>query len=44
MKSCEYYEDMFYNCPKLKGVKIKNPPKDFEFLSGLSKSQYTVVS
>lgn len=45
MKSCKFfYEDMFHNCPKLRSVKIKNPPKDFEFLSGLSKSQYTVVS
>ena len=44
MKSCEDYEDMFYNCPKLKDVKIKNPPADFESKSRLSKSQYTVVS
>lgn len=44
MKSCNYfYEDMFHNCPKLRGVKIKNPPDDFEALSGLSKSQYTIV-
>ena len=45
MKSCKYfYEDMFHNCPKLRDVKIKNPPSKFEVLSGLSKSQYTVVS
>lgn len=44
MKSCEYYGNMFTNCSKLKGVKIKNPPANFEFLSGLSKSQYTVIS
>ena len=45
MKSCmEYYYLMFYKCPKLKNVKIKNPPSDFEAISGLSKSQYTVVS
>ena len=43
MKSCKYYENMFHNCPKLKGVKIKNPPSDFESISGLSKSQYIVV-
>lgn len=43
MKSCEDYEDMFYNCPKLTGVKIKNPPAGFESVSGLSKSQYTVI-
>ena len=43
MKSCEDYEDMFYNCPKLRGVKIKNPPAGFESVSGLSKSQYTVI-
>ena len=44
MNSCVSYRDMFLNCPKLKGVKIKNPPADFESVSGLSKSQYTVVS
>lgn len=44
MKSCEYCDNMFADCRKLKGVKIKNPPSDFEKYSGLSKSQYTVVS
>ena len=44
MKSCEYCDNMFLNCFKLKGVKIKNPPSDFEKYSGLTKSQYTVVS
>ena len=44
MKSCEYYKNMFHNCPKLRDVKIKNPPDNFESMSGLSKSQYTVVS
>ena len=44
MKSCTKYEGMFSNCPKLKDVKIKNPPADFESVSGLSKSQYTIVS
>ena len=45
MKSCKlWYRDMFINCPKLKGVKIKNPPTDFhESWAGLSKSQYTIV-
>ena len=36
--------DMFDRCPKLRDVKIKNPPVDFEKYSRLSKSQYTVVS
>ena len=44
MKSCEYCGNMFLDCFKLKGVKIKNPPSDFEKYSGLSKSQYTIVS
>lgn len=45
MKSCtEFYGNMFANCPNLRGVKIKNPPSDFERYSGLSKSQYTIVS
>ena len=44
MKSCNWYSDMFKNCPKLKGVMIKNPPDKFEKYSRLSKSQYTVVS
>ena len=43
MKSCEDYYDMFLTCPKLKGVKIKNPPDGFESVSELSKSQYTIV-
>ena len=44
MKSCEFCDNMFLDCFKLKDVKIKNPPSDFEKYSGLSKSQYTVVS
>ncbi len=44
MKSCTYFTGMFRNCTSLKGVKIKNPPDNFESISGLSKSQYTVVS
>ena len=43
MKSCTKYTDMFKNCTKLKGVKIKNPPSDFND-AGLSSSQYTIVS
>ena len=44
MKSCKWCTDMFKNCPKLKGVKIKNPPTEFnEHWAGLSKSQYTIV-
>ena len=51
MKSCTDYgtidsngdSRMFANCPKLKGVKIKNPPAGFDG-AGLSKSQYTIVS
>ena len=44
MTVCSDYKWMFHNCPKLKGVKIKNPPNNFKSMSGLSKSQYTVVS
>ena len=44
MKSCEWCSNMFTNCHKLKDVKIKNPPSGFNVLSGLSKSQYTIVS
>ena len=44
MKSCKWCTDMFKNCPKLKDVKIKNPPSEFnEHWVGLSKSQYTIV-
>ena len=43
MKSCTSYNVMFKNCPKLAGVKIKNPPADFEAKTGLTSSQYTVV-
>lgn len=44
MKSCTEYRDMFNGCTKLKGVKIKNPPADFETYSGLTKDQYEIVS
>ena len=46
MKSCTDYRYMFNICSKLSGVKIKNPPNDFNFESeaGLSSSQYEIVS
>ena len=44
MKSCNIYDNMFYNCTKLSGVKIKNPPDDFESKTYLSSSQYEIVS
>ena len=43
MKSCTDYSLMFENCPKLTGVKIKNPPSRFNG-SGLYSSQYIIVS
>ena len=48
MKSCDVeesygYNGMFFDCPKLSGVKIKNPPYGFDG-AGLSSSQYTIVS
>lgn len=43
MKSCTDYSLMFENCPKLKNVKIKNPPSRFNG-AGLSSSQYAIVS
>ena len=44
MKSCTKHDGMFMACPKLTGVKIKNPPADFETNCGLTKDQYTIVS
>ena len=46
MKSCtrSNYSTMFYNCTKLSGVKIKNPPDNFESVAGLTSSQYEIVS
>ena len=51
MKSCTMYDMMFLNCPKLSGVKIKNPPQayygnkeQFESSIGLASSQYEIVS
>ena len=43
MKCCTMYRDMFKECSKLTGVKIKNPPSGFDG-AGLSSSQYTIVS
>ena len=43
MKSCTDYTNMFDSCPRLKGVKIKNPPAGFDG-AGLSSSQYEIVS
>ena len=44
MKSCTDCSYMFLDCNKLTGVKIKNPPADFETKSGLNKDQYEIVS
>lgn len=54
IKSDDQYwgiRNMFAGCPKLTGVKIKNPPSiyytdkvTFEKVTGLNSSQYTVVS
>ena len=49
MKSCteENYYFMFYKCPNLKDVKIKNPPADTDWWKKAgfrSESQFTVVS
>ena len=44
MKSCTEYKYMFSGCNKLTGVKIKNPPTDFETKCGLRKDQYEIVS
>lgn len=43
MKSCTKCYLMFKGCFNLRGVKIKNPPADFNG-GGLSPSQYTIVS
>ena len=54
IKSDDQYwgiRNMFASCPKLTGVKIKNPPSiyytdkaTFEKVTGLNSSQYTIVS
>ena len=43
MKSCTSYDCMFKGCTNLTGVKIKNPPADFEIKCGLRKDQYEIV-
>ena len=43
MSNCKVWQEMFYNCPKLTGVQIKNPPAGFDG-AGLSSNQYTIVS
>lgn len=43
LKNCSSYLCTFKNCPKLKGVKIKNVPEDFSKVSGLYPNQYEVV-
>ena len=42
MKSCTEYDQMFWGCPNLTGVKIKNPPAGFRL--DISKDQYEIVS
>ena len=47
MKSCTSYDSMFYGCPKLTGVKIKNPPSGITATSGiggLRVGKYEIVS
>ena len=44
MKFCTSYGNMFYGCTKLSGVKIKNPPGDFESETLLYSFQYEIVS
>ena len=45
MKSCTNYYNMFLDCAKLTGVKLKNVPKDFDASrAGLKAGQYTIVS
>ena len=44
MSGCRFYNFMFYGCPKLTKVKIKNPPDDFESETQLTSSQYEIVS
>ena len=45
MSSCVEYDNMFRNCNKLTGVKLKNVPKNFNASkAGLKEGQYTIVS
>ena len=43
MKSCTSSANMFLFSNKLSGVKIKNPPADFETYSGITKDKYEIV-
>ena len=45
MKSCTSYDNMFYNCTKLTGVKIKNPPSGFTdtYASEISSGKIVIV-
>ena len=45
MKSCTNYNNMFSECAKLTGVKLKNVPSGFNASNaGLKAGQYTIVS
>ena len=44
MKSAVNYKGMFGNCPNLTGLKVKNPPADFQDQTWIGSSQFTVVS
>ena len=44
MKSAVNYKGMFGTCPNLKGLKVKNPPADFQDQTWIGSSQFTVVS
>lgn len=46
MKSCTSYDNMFYNCTKLRGVQINNPPPGVTAISGiggLAAGKYEIV-
>ena len=44
MISCRSYKDMFKGCENLVGLKVANPPADFEAKTGIRPNQYTVVT
>lgn len=44
MVSCRSYKDMFKGCENLVGLKVANPPADFEAKTGIKPNQYTVVT
>ena len=45
IKSCDSYDNMFTNCSKLTGVKIKNPPFGFTdtYASEISSGKIVIV-